>query len=166
MCACLKVKEMGVLAMDCECLAQDAEQLFAIYWNLTSPTAYIPQPWPTQYNAMYNLTNPAIISLNDTPAMAYWSVSLIDVCLCMSCVGIIQQHNTVIWEAMYSVGQMSLRILLCIKCLFVIYTTLLLSLPPSLPPSLPSFSCFFPVFSSSILCSVSHTRPHSFTTCH
>ena len=83
MCVCLKVKELGVLAMDCECLAQDAEQLFAIYWNLTSSTDHIPHPWPTQYNAMYNLTHPAIISLNDTPALAYWSVSLLNVCMCV-----------------------------------------------------------------------------------
>ena len=72
---CVQVKELGVLAMDCECLARDAEQLFAVYWNLTSPTARIPKPWPSQYNAMFNLSHPALISLNSTPALAYWSVS-------------------------------------------------------------------------------------------
>ena len=66
---------MGVLGMDCECLAQDVEKLFAVYWNLTSPTSHVPNPWPPAYDAMFNLSQPAQLSLNGTPALAYWSVS-------------------------------------------------------------------------------------------
>ena len=70
-----QVKELGVLGMDCECLAQDADQLFAVYWNLSTPDAHIPHPWPPSYDAMFNLSHPADIKINGTPALAYWSVS-------------------------------------------------------------------------------------------
>ena len=82
MCVCVQVKEMGVLGMNCDCLAQDAEKLFAVYWNLTSPSAHIPNPWPAEYDAMFNLSHPALISLNDTAALSYWSVS-VSVCVCV-----------------------------------------------------------------------------------
>jgi phospholipase D3/4 len=70
-----QVKELGVMGTDCQCLAQDAEKLFEIYWYLATPTSHIPCPWPPQYNAMFNLPHPAFISLNNTPASVFWSVS-------------------------------------------------------------------------------------------
>ena len=69
------MKELGVLGLDCECLTQDAEQLFAVYWDLATPSPHIPQPWPPRYDAMFNLSHPALLRLNDTPAYVFWSVS-------------------------------------------------------------------------------------------
>lgn len=61
--------------MDCECLAQDAQKLFDVYWYLAGPGASIPSPWPPQFSANFNLTSPASISINGTPALAFWAVS-------------------------------------------------------------------------------------------
>ncbi|CAI8048199.1 5'-3' exonuclease PLD3 [Geodia barretti] len=72
-----QVKELGVIGTDCQCLAQDAEKLFEIYWYLATPTSHIPRPWPPQYDAMFNLSHPALLSLNDTPASVFWSVSTV-----------------------------------------------------------------------------------------
>ena len=69
-----QVKELGLLAMDCECLAQDAQNLFNVYWYL-SAQASIPSTWPSQFHTVINLTHPASISINGTPALAYWAVS-------------------------------------------------------------------------------------------
>ena len=63
------------MGLDCQCLAQDAEKLFEVYWYLATPTSHVPHPWPPQYGAMFNLSQPAGISLNNTPATVFWSVS-------------------------------------------------------------------------------------------
>ena len=72
-----QVKELGLLGMDCPSLAGDAQKLFDVYWYLSSPEAHIPNPWPSQYTADTSLTHPAAISINGTPALAYWAVSFL-----------------------------------------------------------------------------------------
>ena len=76
----LQVKEMGVMATDCECLAADAERLFEVYWYLARPGASIPSPWPSSYSAFFNMSNPASITINNTAALAYWAVSRVMLC--------------------------------------------------------------------------------------
>ena len=71
-----QVKEMGLLGMNCECLAGDAQKLFDVYWYLSSPGAHIPNPWPSQFTADTSLSHPATVSINGTPAVAFWAVSL------------------------------------------------------------------------------------------
>ncbi len=77
------MKELGLLGMDCECLAQDAQKLFNIYWYLSSPGAVIPPTWSADYTAMFNMEDPASISINNTaPVDIYWAVSTL--CMHMS----------------------------------------------------------------------------------
>ncbi len=72
----VQVKELGLLGMDCECLAQDSQRLFDIYWYLSSPGAVIPSSWPSDYTALYNIEEPASISVNGSaPVDIYWAVS-------------------------------------------------------------------------------------------
>jgi len=70
-----QVKEMGLLGMNCECLARDAQKLFDVYWYLSSPGARIPDPWPSQFTADTSLSHPATISINGTSAVAFWASS-------------------------------------------------------------------------------------------
>lgn len=70
-----QVKEIGLLGMDCECLAQDAQRLFDVYWYLSSPGATIPDPWPSEFAAMFSMDAPAKINIGANPGTAFWSVS-------------------------------------------------------------------------------------------
>ena len=71
----IQVKELGLLGMDCECLAQDAQRLFDVYWYLSSPGAVIPNPWPSQFAPMFNMDSPAKINIGSNTGSAFWSVS-------------------------------------------------------------------------------------------
>lgn len=75
------MKEFGLLGMDCECLAQDAQRLFDVYWYLSSPGASIPDPWPPQFAAMFNKDSPAKIDIGPNTGLAFWSVSRTKQCL-------------------------------------------------------------------------------------
>ena len=70
-----QVKELGVLGVDCECLAMDAQKLFDVYWYLSLPGASIPHRWPVQFSAMFNATNPLQLTIEKTPSQIYWAVS-------------------------------------------------------------------------------------------
>ena len=54
--------------MDCECLAQDFQRLFNVYWYLSTPGNSLPPKgmWPDEYTALYDMSNPAILSINKT----------------------------------------------------------------------------------------------------
>ncbi|CAK9293823.1 unnamed protein product [Gordionus sp. m RMFG-2023] len=77
-----QVKEVGVLARDCACLARDVRKIFESYWLvsasrelplatnnqenlLTRNQATILPPWPDNMTASYNVTQPAVISSID-----------------------------------------------------------------------------------------------------
>ena len=70
------MKELGLLGMNCECLAQDAQRLFDVYWYLSSPgDPIIPDPWPSQFVPQFNMESPAKINFGPNPGSAFWSVS-------------------------------------------------------------------------------------------
>ena len=71
----LQVKEMGVLGMDCECLARDAYKLFEVYWYLAETHA-VPVHWNETFSADYNMNKPAHVKINGTAATAFWAVSV------------------------------------------------------------------------------------------
>ena len=66
---------MGVLGMDCECLARDAYKLFEVYWYLAK-TRKVPDHWNGTYSADYNMYKPADVKINGTDAAAFWAVSV------------------------------------------------------------------------------------------
>ncbi|KAL5463226.1 hypothetical protein EMCRGX_G032106 [Ephydatia muelleri] len=67
-----QVKEMGVLGMDCECLAGDAYGLFQVYWYLAK-TCHVPLHWNGTFSAEYNMKYPAEVLINGTDATAFWA---------------------------------------------------------------------------------------------
>ena len=72
------MKELGLLGVDCEVLAQDFQRLFDIYWYLSTPGTSLPPGgvWPDQYTAQYNMSNPAAISINNSlSSSAFLAVS-------------------------------------------------------------------------------------------
>lgn len=76
---CCQVKELGLLGFDCECLAEDLQRLFDIYWYLSTPTSSLPpdNKWPIQYSALYNMEDPAYTSVNYTQhSNIFFAVSL------------------------------------------------------------------------------------------
>uniref|UniRef100_A0AAG5DSC8 PLD phosphodiesterase domain-containing protein n=1 Tax=Anopheles atroparvus TaxID=41427 RepID=A0AAG5DSC8_ANOAO len=59
-----QVKELGVLARNCSCLAQDLAKVFDVYWDMGVPDARVPPKWPKEYAASYNLSAPAKVRFN------------------------------------------------------------------------------------------------------
>ena len=73
------MKELGLLGMDCECLALDLQRLFNVYWDLSIPGSSLPpkDKWPIQYSALYNMAKPAHTLVNYTmPTEIFFAVSL------------------------------------------------------------------------------------------
>lgn len=64
-----------MLVWNCSCLAKDVEKLFDVYWYLSKPDSSIPPVWPPNYTTSINMSNPAVVSLNNTKARIYISVS-------------------------------------------------------------------------------------------
>ena len=69
---------MGLLGMNCECLTQDAQKLFDVYWYLSTPGNSIPSggKYPESFTALFNLSNPAKLTVNESLQSAvFWAVS-------------------------------------------------------------------------------------------
>lgn len=60
-----QVKELGIMATNCTCLAEDIAKIFDVYWKLGTPNAKIPNKWPAELSTEINATNQAEISLAD-----------------------------------------------------------------------------------------------------
>jgi len=74
----MKVKELGLLGMNCDCLAWDLQRLFDVYWYLSTPRNQLPPVghWPDQFTALYNIQNPAHTFVNSTlRTYVYFAVS-------------------------------------------------------------------------------------------
>jgi len=70
----LQVKELGVVMGSCSCLSADLAKIFDVYWYLGAPNV-VPPHWPDVFATQYNSTSPMSLSLNNTRAMVYLSVS-------------------------------------------------------------------------------------------
>ncbi|XP_058816452.1 5'-3' exonuclease PLD3-like [Topomyia yanbarensis] len=60
-----QVKELGVLATNCSCLATDIAKIFDVYWDMGVPNAQIPSQWPQAYATKYNFNNSLLVEFND-----------------------------------------------------------------------------------------------------
>lgn len=60
-----QVKELGVVLMNCSCIAKDVSKIFKIYWKLGQPKSEIPSPWPEEFTTKYNLANPVRINFTE-----------------------------------------------------------------------------------------------------
>ena len=69
------MKELGILGMNCSCLANDAQKMFEVYWNLSADTTTkVPSEWPSSFRASFSLDSPANLKVNGTPARVYFGV--------------------------------------------------------------------------------------------
>ncbi|XP_063703810.1 5'-3' exonuclease PLD3-like isoform X2 [Culicoides brevitarsis] len=60
-----QVKELGILATNCTCLADDIAKIFEVYWKLGQSGAKIPKKWPAELQTEINATNQAQINFVD-----------------------------------------------------------------------------------------------------
>lgn len=71
-----QVKELGIMAANCSCLAEDIAKIFDVYWKLGAPNAKIPSKWGPELSTEINATNQAAINdLHLGPANVYLSSS-------------------------------------------------------------------------------------------
>lgn len=73
-----QVKELGLLGLNCEALAEDFQRLFDIYWYLSTPNTPLPSPgmWPEEFTALSNMTHPVLLSINNSqPSSAFLASS-------------------------------------------------------------------------------------------
>ncbi|XP_043266213.1 5'-3' exonuclease PLD3-like [Colletes gigas] len=52
-----QVKELGLLALNCSCLANDYAKIFDVYWTVAEDNK-VPSVWPDSFNTKINLDNP------------------------------------------------------------------------------------------------------------
>ncbi|KAJ2951155.1 hypothetical protein O0L34_g5547 [Tuta absoluta] len=76
-----QVKEMGIVAYNCSCLATDLSKIFDVYWSLGTPDATVPDSWPAELSTDINIQHPINISDTQRSYAAYitalglsWSV--------------------------------------------------------------------------------------------
>lgn len=55
-----QVKEIGILGIDCPCIARDLQKAFDVYWYLTNHT--IPSHFPHDLSPEYNMEHPMTVS--------------------------------------------------------------------------------------------------------
>lgn len=60
-----QVKELGVMALNCSCLATDIAKIFDVYWDMGVPGAEIPAQWPSSYATKYNANNTISVQFNN-----------------------------------------------------------------------------------------------------
>ncbi|VVC95240.1 unnamed protein product [Leptidea sinapis] len=69
-----QVKELGVVAYNCSCLATDLGKIFDVYWMLGS-SQVIPDSWPANLSTDINMEHPINISNGDSNFGAFISSS-------------------------------------------------------------------------------------------
>ncbi|XP_073955099.1 5'-3' exonuclease PLD3-like isoform X2 [Choristoneura fumiferana] len=57
-----QVKELGIVAYNCSCLAADLGKIFDVYWSLGAPDAVVPDSWPANLSTAINMDHPINIS--------------------------------------------------------------------------------------------------------
>ncbi|KAG6454295.1 hypothetical protein O3G_MSEX008620 [Manduca sexta] len=60
--ALTQVKELGIVAYNCTCLAADLSKVFDVYWSMGAPDAAVPDTWPAELHTDINLRHPINIS--------------------------------------------------------------------------------------------------------
>ncbi|XP_052755253.1 5'-3' exonuclease PLD3-like isoform X3 [Galleria mellonella] len=57
-----QVKELGIVAYNCTCLAKDLGKVFDVYWSLGAPDAVVPDSWPAELSTDINMEHPINIT--------------------------------------------------------------------------------------------------------
>ena len=67
---------MGLLGMNCSCLGNDAQKIFEVYWEMADSKT-VPNEWPDNLQASFNISNPAQLKVNGTMAKVFLGVSIV-----------------------------------------------------------------------------------------
>jgi len=59
-----QVKELGILATNCSCLANDLLKIFNVYWEMGRNDSVIPPKWPDKFSTKINIENPMLVNYN------------------------------------------------------------------------------------------------------
>ncbi|CAJ0582116.1 unnamed protein product, partial [Mesorhabditis spiculigera] len=70
-----EVKEMGIVARNCPCLATDVYRVFAVYWRLGDKDAKVPAQWPISFRTPYNAEKPMEVLYNNKKMSTFVSSS-------------------------------------------------------------------------------------------
>ncbi|XP_050348626.1 5'-3' exonuclease PLD3-like isoform X2 [Nymphalis io] len=66
-----QVKELGILAYNCSCLATDLGKIFDVYWSLGAADAVVPDSWPSELSTDINMQHQINISDGNSTFGAY-----------------------------------------------------------------------------------------------
>ncbi|XP_068633790.1 5'-3' exonuclease PLD3-like isoform X2 [Battus philenor] len=70
-----QVKELGIVAYNCSCMATDLGKIFDVYWQLGETDAVVPDSWPESLATDINIQHPVNISDGQRSYGAYISSS-------------------------------------------------------------------------------------------
>ncbi|MFH4981283.1 hypothetical protein AB6A40_007992 [Gnathostoma spinigerum] len=68
-----QVKELGVAAFHCPCLADDLDKILEVYWQMGAPGMQLPTQWPSIMGTEYNADKPFDVTLNTEQSAVYFS---------------------------------------------------------------------------------------------
>ena len=73
--ALTQVKELGLVAMNCSCLANDVAKIFEVYWQL-GKDGRIPPSWPDAFGTKINVDNPINFTVDSNKYRSFVAVNL------------------------------------------------------------------------------------------
>ncbi|GJQ69236.1 hypothetical protein Trydic_g6385 [Trypoxylus dichotomus] len=73
--ALTQVKELGIAAYNCSCLAEDIGKIFDVYWQLGEKGAKIPDHWPYDLQTKFNNNTPMNVTTDSNNYQVYVSSS-------------------------------------------------------------------------------------------
>ncbi|KRT84441.1 hypothetical protein AMK59_2558 [Oryctes borbonicus] len=73
--ALTQVKELGIAAYNCSCLAEDIGKIFDVYWQLGEKGAKIPDHWPYDLQTKFNNNTPMNVTTGINNYQVYVSSS-------------------------------------------------------------------------------------------
>ncbi|CAK9831259.1 5'-3' exonuclease PLD3 [Anthophora retusa] len=66
-----QVKELGLVGLNCSCLANDYAKIFDVYWTVGGDGGKIPSVWPDSFGTKINLKNPMDFTFMDNRYKAF-----------------------------------------------------------------------------------------------
>ena len=70
-----EVKEMGLLLLNCSCLAWELTKIFSVYWRVGQDHNRLPPVWPVYLRTKFNAKHPLQIHFGSEPAQTFISHS-------------------------------------------------------------------------------------------
>lgn len=71
-----QVKEMGLLLLNCSCLAWELSKVFTVYWRVGQDQNRLPPVWPVYLRTKFNAQHPLEIQFGAESTHTYISVKI------------------------------------------------------------------------------------------